>query len=306
MLPVRFASVFSMTPTDPPPPDPSRAAPRRRRREVPQLDLWSRDPNAANTDPVDPESRQSVPGANPARDGGLVMGNAARAPDPAHRPSTSWRASSSTTAQGSESAVALTRRQEHLLQHLHARTQSGARAPTLSELCAELGLVSRGSLHKQVSALIEAGLVEPMLGKQRGVRLRRQPETREARAPWLGRLTSEGQLIALNRYEALAVPAWLGAMEEAFVLTLQGDRWRHFGLEDADLLMIAAHASPAESDLVAILIDDAEYLVGRLRHDGDVLVIECDAPPAPIRRVMATRARLQGVVRGLMRRFAHA
>ncbi len=206
---------------------------------------------------------------------------------------------------GSEGSVALTRRQEHLLEHLRSRVSLGARPPTLAELCSELGLVSRGSLHKQVSALIEAGLVEPMLGKQRGVRLRRPADVKETRLPVLGRIDEEGRLQPLGRYEAVTVPAWLGPDAEGFVLTVVGMRWAHFGILEGDLLVIAARAQPAESDLVAILVDEQEYLLGRLRHDLDVLVIECDATPAPTRRVMATRAHVQGVVRGLMRRLHH-
>jgi len=192
-----------------------------------------------------------------------------------------------------------------LLEHLRARAASGARPPTLAELCAELGLVSRGSLHKQVTALIDAGLVEPMLGKQRGVRLRRPAAIKESRLPLLGRIDGSGRLQPLGRYEAMTVPTWLGPDAEGFLLTVEGSRWAHLGIFAGDLLVIAARVTPAESDLVAILIDEREYLLGRLRHDIDVLVIESDAPPAPTRRVMSTRASVQGVVRGLMRRLHH-
>lgn len=43
--------------------------------------------------------------------------------------------------------------------------------PTLDELCRALKLSSRGSLHRHIQALVDAGLVEPMEHKQRGVRL---------------------------------------------------------------------------------------------------------------------------------------
>ncbi len=307
MLPVRFVSVFNMPPTDPPESSatPLRL-PRRRKREVPQLDLWS-----ADAEPV-AVTRKQV-GAEVTPHGAVVAGAlASQANNPtgtanqqlasARPPPLRGRAQLPISAEGS---IALTRRQEHLLEHLRSRAAAGAQPPTLAELCSELGLVSRGSLHKQVSALIEAGLVEPMLGKQRGVRLRRPAEIKESRLPLLGRIGGEGRLHALGRYESITVPAWLGPDAEGFVLTVEGDRWAHFGISEGDLLVIAARAQPAESDLVAILIDDQEYLLGRLRHDIDVLVIESDAPPAPTRRVMATRAHVQGVVRGLIRRLHH-
>ncbi len=144
-----------------------------------------------------------------------------------------------------------------------------------------------------------------MLGKQRGVRLRRPAAVKESRLPLLGRIDGSGLLHPLGRYEAMTVPTWLGPDAEGFLLTVEGVRWTHLGIHAGDLLVIAACATPAESDLVAILIDEQEYVLGRLRHDTEVLVIESDAPPAPTRRVMATRASVQGVVRGLMRRLHH-
>ncbi len=305
MLPVRFVSVFSMQPTDPPgvasPPAPSS---RRRKREAPQLDLWSTRPDdaAGNLSVGQPGNSQQAFAIADISAGPAEPGSTPQRISPARASRMRGRAA---LPVGSEGSVALTRRQEHLLEHLRTRAATGARPPTLAELCAELGLVSRGSLHKQVSALIEAGLVEPMLGKQRGVRLRRPTEVKESRLPLLGRINDTGRLQPLGRYEALNVPAWLGPDAEGFLLTVEGGRWSHFGIAEGDLLVIAARAHPAESDLVAILIDENEYLLGRLRHDLDVLVIESDAHPAPTRRVMASRARVQGVVRGLMRRLQH-
>ncbi|MCP5076434.1 MAG: hypothetical protein GY951_00005 [Psychromonas sp.] len=47
------------------------------------------------------------------------------------------------------------------------------RPPYLRELCAVMGLKSRGSMHFQVQALIKAGLVCPM-NNQAGIRLKRR------------------------------------------------------------------------------------------------------------------------------------
>ena len=66
---------------------------------------------------------------------------------------------------------ALTRRQRELLEHLQETESTRRSPPTLDEVCAELGLKSRGSLHKHVQALIDCGLVEPAAGRQRGIRL---------------------------------------------------------------------------------------------------------------------------------------
>ena len=65
----------------------------------------------------------------------------------------------------------LTRRQQEIFEYLREHLDDFPHPPTLDELCEALGLSSRGSLHKQIQALIDAGLVEPMNNLRRGIRL---------------------------------------------------------------------------------------------------------------------------------------
>lgn len=65
----------------------------------------------------------------------------------------------------------LTRRQHEIYAFLKLNQDEFPWPPTLSELCDAMGMKSKGSMHAQVQALIDAGLVEPMSGKKRGIRL---------------------------------------------------------------------------------------------------------------------------------------
>ncbi|MEW8693323.1 MAG: helix-turn-helix domain-containing protein, partial [Candidatus Thiodiazotropha endolucinida] len=56
----------------------------------------------------------------------------------------------------------LTRRQQEIYQALRDCIEHYEHAPTYDAVCRLLGLKSRGSLHKHIQALVEAGLVEPM------------------------------------------------------------------------------------------------------------------------------------------------
>ena len=85
----------------------------------------------------------------------------------------------------------LTRRQREIFNFLRDNYESFAYPPSLDELCAALGMASRGSLYKHIMALIEAGLVEPFTGnKQGGVRLTAQAQsddsTSEQGLPFVG------------------------------------------------------------------------------------------------------------------------
>ena len=63
----------------------------------------------------------------------------------------------------------LTRRQREIFNFLRDNYESFAYPPSLDELCAALGMASRGSLYKHIMALIKAGLVEPLRAIKRAV-----------------------------------------------------------------------------------------------------------------------------------------
>jgi repressor LexA len=100
----------------------------------------------------------------------------------------------------------LTRRQRAILEHLRSHADRQAHPPTLDELCRALGLRSRGSMHKHIQALVAAGYVEPMSGKQRGIRLRADDADPLATLPLLGRIAAGRPIEALENPEALEVP----------------------------------------------------------------------------------------------------
>ena len=83
----------------------------------------------------------------------------------------------------------LTRRQREILDFLRDNPECFEHPPTLDELCAMLGLRSRGSLHKHIQALVAAGFVEPMVGRHRGICLIAD-EPPEDGLPLLGKIAA--------------------------------------------------------------------------------------------------------------------
>ena len=73
-----------------------------------------------------------------------------------------------------QSNTNLTRKQQEVLDYLIANQDQFIQPPILDELCFEMGLKSRGSLHKHIQGLINAGLVQAPNRKQQGIRLTEQ------------------------------------------------------------------------------------------------------------------------------------
>lgn len=198
-------------------------------------------------------------------------------------------------------ALSLTSAQRRLLEHLQRRQESGLSPATLDELCRELGLASRGSLHKQVSALIDAGLVEPMDGKQRGVRLRGSDV--DPGLPLLGRIAAGRPIEAISGAERIAVPPQLRPRGDAYALEVRGDSMRDAGIHDGDVVIIEARQQTRPSEIVVALIDGEAATLKRVRVRGSEVELLPDNPDFEVQRYHADRVQIQGVVVGLMRRY---
>ena len=200
------------------------------------------------------------------------------------------------------SLPALTRRQHELLDYLAEREQNGMRAPSLTEICRDLGLVSRGSLHKQISALVEARLVEPMNGKQRGVRLQRSAND-ETRLPLLGAIAAGQPIEALTRDESVVVPGWLRTGGDCYALRIRGDSMRDVGILDGDIVVIESRKTARNGELVVALIDNQETTLKRIEQKPGEVLLHPENPAYSAQRYVPERVSIQGVVVGSIRRY---
>ena len=133
----------------------------------------------------------------------------------------------------------LTRRQMEIFNFLRDNYESFAYPPSLDELCAMLGMASRGSLYKHIMALIEAGLVEPFIGnKKGGVRLTAQAQNDNAISeldlPFVGYIAAGKPIEALETVSYMTVPDALKTDKPCYVLQVKGDSMIEAGIFDGD------------------------------------------------------------------------
>ena len=198
----------------------------------------------------------------------------------------------------------LTRSQQRLYDYLREQAAEFAETPpTLDELCARLGLRSRGSLHKQVQALVEAGLVEPMGGKQRGLRLTHHRADEEDALPWLGYIAAGQPIEALEDPETISVPPHLRTHRPCYVLQVRGDSMIGDGIFDGDWVVIEQRDHARNGEIVVALIDGSEATLKRIeQRPGIVILHPANAEMAPL-TYRSEQVLIQGVLVGQMRRY---
>ena len=202
----------------------------------------------------------------------------------------------------------LTRRQREIFNFLRDNSESFARPPSLDELCAALGMASRGSLYKHIIALIAAGLVEPFTGnKQGGVRLSAQAQddgpTPEPGLPFVGSIAAGKPIAALETINYMTVPDALKTDKPCFVLQVKGESMIEAGIFDGDWVVIEQRNYASNGEIVVALIENAEATLKYIEQSTEqVLLLPANVNMTAL-SYRPEQVEIQGVLVGQMRSY---
>jgi repressor LexA len=202
----------------------------------------------------------------------------------------------------------LTRRQMEIFNFLRDNYESFAYPPSLDELCAMLGMASRGSLYKHILALIEAGLVEPFIGnKKGGVRLTAQAQsdnaTSEQALPFVGYIAAGKPIEALETVSYMTVPDVLKTDKPCYVLQVKGDSMIEAGIFDGDWVVIEQRDYASNGEIVVALIENSEATLKYIEQTAEhVLLLPANSNMTAL-SYRPEQVEIQGVLVGQMRSY---
>jgi repressor LexA len=203
----------------------------------------------------------------------------------------------------------LTRRQQEIYDFLVDNEEYFPHPPTLAELCEAMNLSSRGSMHKQVQALIEAGLVEPMNGQRRGIRLA-HPDTDDSESgqaaglPFLGKIAAGRPLEAVTDDQRMQIPGWItGERDNCYVLTVTGDSMIEEGILDGDLVVIQQTSTARNGDIVVALVDESEATLKRIEQKPGEVILHPANSSMQSMHYAPDQVRIQGKLIGQLRTY---
>jgi repressor LexA len=196
----------------------------------------------------------------------------------------------------------LTKRQTEIYRYLLDNADHFDHPPTHDELCQALGLSSRGSLHKHIQALIQAGLVEPMDHARRGIRLVAQA-AQQSGIPFLGTIAAGRPIEAVAQTETMQVPDALLGNRPCYVLQVSGDSMIEEGILDGDYVVIEQRDSARTGEIVVALVNNEEATLKRIEQQpGRVLLHPANASMTAM-TYAPDEVVIQGVLRGLLRSY---
>jgi len=196
----------------------------------------------------------------------------------------------------------LTRRQQQIYDYLMENQDYFDHPPSHDELCQALGLSSRGSLHKHIQALIQAGLVEAMDRSHRGIRLVEQAQQEEG-IPFLGTIAAGRPIEAVPQAETLQVPDELLGSRPCYVLRVSGDSMIEEGILDGDYVVIEQRDSARNGEIVVALVANEEVTLKRIEQKPGRVILHPANAGMQAMTCSPDEVQIQGVLKGLLRRY---
>lgn len=195
----------------------------------------------------------------------------------------------------------LTRQQAKTVTAIEAYIARHGHAPTLEEIGRELGVRSKGAVHRLVQALVEKGYVIRESSGWRGLRLAGQPAG--PTLPLVGRIAAGQPIAAIPGEDTINLADFLLGPSR-YALRVQGDSMVGAGILEGDTVVVKQADTASDGEIVVALIDGEEATLKRLkrRKDGDIELI-AENPTIPPMIYSASRVRIQGVVVAQMRSY---
>lgn len=206
----------------------------------------------------------------------------------------------------------ITRKQQQVLDFLLNSQEQFSAPPTLEELCRAMGLKSRGSLHKHIQGLIEAGLVETPNRKQRGVRLtelalaeHEHCTSGACELPLVGTIAAGKPIEAIEDITHMQIPEQLKTDKTCYILQVKGDSMIDDGIFPGDWVIVEQRSHARNGEIVVALIDKAEATLKHIeQYPHETVLIPANQEMQPM-RYAPERVEIQGVLVGQMRSYKH-
>ena len=196
----------------------------------------------------------------------------------------------------------LTDRERQVYDFVRAYTRRHGVPPKLREIGAHLGVGSRGTVHRYLRAIEEAGLIAITPDRARGVRLVNKGASRTV-LPVLGRIAAGLPIEAIPDETEIDLSEFFMGPNR-FVLRVDGESMIEAGILHGDMVIVESRNSARDGEIVVALIDNQEATLKTFRRnpDGSITLRPANHSMAPM-RFAAERVAIQGVVVGQMRSY---
>jgi repressor LexA len=200
-----------------------------------------------------------------------------------------------------------TQRQKEILDYITRFIERHGYEPSYAQIARHFGVSSKATIAKHIAALERRGLLsrrDTDGAFNLAVKVEETPSDAICEVPLLGRIAAGAPLDAVQDAEPISIPRFLlGRVrpERVYALRVTGDSMIDEHICDGDIALIENRTEARDGEIVVALIDGARATLKRLfRFGPEVELRPANSQLAPM-RLPATRVRVQGIFRGLLR-----
>jgi len=203
--------------------------------------------------------------------------------------------------------VAVTARQRQVYEFISRSIEAQQQPPTIAEIGKHFNLSSSASVHAILSGLERERLIKRIPNVSRGIEVVKQENSAdEFEIPLLGLVAAGQPIEAILSHETVAAPRDMIGRGRMFALRVRGDSMIEENIQDGDIIIVASQQTAENGQVVVALIDGNYATVKKFYREPDFIRLEPANPQfKPIFIKTSQRIQIQGVVRGLIRKYDH-
>jgi repressor LexA len=202
----------------------------------------------------------------------------------------------------------ITPKQRKIFEFIRGVIESNQEAPTMVEIGRQFKMKSSASVHAVLTALEREGLIKRTPNVSRGIEIVQQPKENngegENEIPLLGHVAA-GQPIEAILNDTISVPKDMLGRGRNFALRVRGESMIDANIQDGDFIIVTSQNTAENGQLVVALIDGSSATVKKFYRESDFIRLEpANSQFKPIFIRTPERIQIQGVVKGLIRKYA--
>jgi repressor LexA len=170
---------------------------------------------------------------------------------------------------------------------------------------------SSASVHAVLTALEREGLIKRTPNVSRGIQIVQQKEggggggDDDNEIPLLGTVAAGQPIEAILSHDTISVPKDLQGHGRTFALRVRGESMIDENIQDGDIIIVQSQKTAENGQVVVALIDGNFATVKKFYREPEFIRLEPANPQfKPIFIKTEERIQIQGVVRGLIRKYA--
>jgi repressor LexA len=199
----------------------------------------------------------------------------------------------------------VTHRQKQVYEFISRFMEVQKQPPTIAEIGKHFKMSSSASVHAILSALEREGLIKRIPNVSRGIEIvKQETASDDFEIPLLGLVAAGQPIEAILAHETVSAPRDMIGRGRTFALRVRGDSMIEENIQDGDIIIVSSQPTAENGQVVVALIDGNYATVKKFYREPDFIRLEPANPQfKPIFIKTTERLQIQGIVRGLIRRY---